>query len=103
MRVPVAIGAYLDLTIELAGEGYSAAKINQHMAVHTSKLLGYSDLPLVSSDFVGRSESAIFDANQTQIQGGTLKAAVWFDNEWGYSNRVLDLAQYWIETIIKPL
>jgi glyceraldehyde 3-phosphate dehydrogenase len=52
----------------------------------------YTDEPIVSSDVIGNSHSAIFDAKATHVIGGTyLKTLTWYDNEWGYSCRVVDL------------
>ena len=58
-------------------------------------ILGVSDEPLVSSDFRGDSRSAIIDAASTLVMGGTMvKVIAWYDNEWGYSCRLADLAAY---------
>ncbi len=58
-------------------------------------ILGVSDEPLVSSDFRGDSRSAIIDAASTLVIGGTMvKVIAWYDNEWGYSCRLADLAAY---------
>ena len=55
-------------------------------------ILEYSEVPLVSSDIIGNPHSSIFDALSTQASGdGYLKVVAWYDNEWGYSNRVVDL------------
>jgi glyceraldehyde-3-phosphate dehydrogenase (NAD(P)) len=57
-------------------------------------ILGYSELQLVSSDYQGTDESSIVDASLTFVLGGDLvKVMAWYDNEWGYSQRVLDLAE----------
>ena len=55
-----------------------------------SKILGYNTLPLVSSDFNHNPLSSIFDANHTKANGKLLKVLAWYDNEWGFSNRMLD-------------
>ena len=58
-------------------------------------ILGVSDLPLVSKDFNGDARSSIVDADLTEVIGGNLvKVVSWYDNEWGYSNRLVDLAKY---------
>ena len=58
-------------------------------------ILDYCDLPLVSKDFNGSSASSTFDALTTNVIGGTMvKVLTWYDNEWGYSNRVFDLVRY---------
>jgi glyceraldehyde 3-phosphate dehydrogenase len=57
-------------------------------------ILGYTEEPLVSSDYIGDPRSSIFDATMTQVIGGNfVKVFSWYDNEWGFSNRMLDLAQ----------
>ena len=53
-------------------------------------LIGYNDEPLVSVDFNHRAESAIVDATQTRVQGEMVQVVAWYDNEWGYANRLLD-------------
>ncbi len=57
-------------------------------------ILGYTEEPLVSSDYIGDPRSSIFDATITQVLGGNFaKIFSWYDNEWGFSNRMIDLAQ----------
>ena len=57
-------------------------------------ILEYSDLPLVSSDYKGHDASSIVDASLTMVMGGDMvKVVAWYDNEWGYSQRVVDLAE----------
>jgi glyceraldehyde 3-phosphate dehydrogenase len=58
-------------------------------------ILEYSEAPLVSSDVIGNPHSCVFDAASTQTQGDTLRVLAWYDNEWGYSNRVVDLLDRW--------
>jgi len=61
-------------------------------------ILGYSDEPLVSTDYIGDKHSGTVDALSTDvIDGNVLKVIAWYDNEWGYSERVVDLAEYMIE------
>ena len=56
------------------------------------RIVEYSEVPLVSSDIIGNPHSSIFDALSTRTDGdGWLKVVAWYDNEWGYSNRVVDL------------
>ncbi|MGI9649106.1 MAG: type I glyceraldehyde-3-phosphate dehydrogenase, partial [Acidimicrobiia bacterium] len=63
-------------------------------------VLQYSEEPLVSTDIIGNPYSSIFDANATQVMDGRfVKIVTWYDNEWGYSNRVVDL----IELVAKQL
>jgi glyceraldehyde-3-phosphate dehydrogenase (NAD(P)) len=65
-------------------------------------ILDYSELPLVSSDYQGTDASSVVDANLTFVMGGDLvKVMAWYDNEWGYSQRVLDLAELVAEKWVK--
>jgi glyceraldehyde-3-phosphate dehydrogenase type I len=57
-------------------------------------ILRYVDEPLVSSDFIGTSESSHFDSNYTSVIGNMVKVLAWYDNEWGYASRVVDLIKY---------
>jgi len=59
-------------------------------------VLGYTEEPLASCDFNHDSRSSVIDASQTRVSGRRLvKVLTWFDNEWGYANRMLDVARYW--------
>ncbi len=95
MRVPVPTGSVTDLTVELSRET-SAAEINAAMkAAATSGplrgFLTYTEDPIVSSDIVTDPSSCIFDSGLTKVVGTTAKVVGWYDNEWGYSNRLVDL------------
>lgn len=91
MRVPINNVAAVDLTLNLE-QGTDVQTVNALFENFADKsLIGFSNLPLVSSDFNHRSESAIFDATQTQVLGNTIKILIWYDNEWGYVNRLIDL------------
>jgi glyceraldehyde 3-phosphate dehydrogenase len=95
MRVPVPTGSVTDLTVELAKEA-SAADINAAMkAAATSGplkgYLSYTEDPIVSSDIVTDPSSCIFDSGLTKVIATTAKVVGWYDNEWGYSNRLVDL------------
>ena len=95
LRVPVPTGSVTDLTVELAKE-VSAADINAAMkAAATSGplkgYLSYTEDPIVSSDIVTDPSSCIFDSGLTKVVGTTAKVVGWYDNEWGYSNRLVDL------------
>ena len=57
-------------------------------------ILEYVDEPIVSIDIVGNPHSAIFDSSATQVKGNMLKIFTWYDNEWGYSCRIVDLIDY---------
>ena len=98
VRVPVPTGSLVDLTIE-AGRATSAEEINElfRERADTGSLEGilrYSEEPLVSSDIVRSPYSSIFDSGLTSVVDDTLvKVVAWYDNEWGYSNRLVDLVQ----------
>jgi glyceraldehyde 3-phosphate dehydrogenase len=97
VRVPTPTGSLVDLTIE-AARPTTKEEINDafaRIADHGSLegILAYSDEPLVSSDIVGSPYSSIFDAGLTAVVDGTqVKVIAWYDNEWGYSSRLVDLA-----------
>ena len=95
MRVPVPDGSIVDLVARL-GKSPSVEDVNSAVrnaadgAMKT--VLEYSEAPLVSSDIIGNPHSSIFDALSTSsLQDGYLRVVSWYDNEWGYSNRVVDL------------
>ncbi len=91
VRVPVINVSLVDLTLQVQRET-SADEVNALLlaASKQSKVLGYNDLPLVSCDFNHNPLSAIFDANHTKVSGKLVKVMAWYDNEWGFSNRMLD-------------
>ncbi|WP_263262606.1 type I glyceraldehyde-3-phosphate dehydrogenase [Pseudomonas sp. RIT-PI-S] len=91
VRVPVINVSLVDLTINVKREA-SADEINALLkaAAEGSKVLGYNTLPLVSVDFNHNPLSSIFDANHTKVSGKMVKIMAWYDNEWGFSNRMLD-------------
>ncbi|MGI9287141.1 MAG: type I glyceraldehyde-3-phosphate dehydrogenase [Pseudomonadales bacterium] len=95
-RVPVADGSVVDLFVELASnvtvDDIHAAVREAAATSRMQRILEYSDRPVVSSDIIGNYHSSIYDAAFTSVTGGCyLKALNWYDNEWGYSNRVCDL------------
>ncbi|HUY72618.1 MAG TPA: type I glyceraldehyde-3-phosphate dehydrogenase [Gaiellaceae bacterium] len=98
VRVPVPTGSLVDLTVEIE-RSTSVDEVNELVAsrADTGRLegiLAYSEEPLVSSDIVKSPYSAIFDAGLTAVIDGTqVKVVAWYDNEWGYSNRLIELAQ----------
>jgi glyceraldehyde 3-phosphate dehydrogenase len=98
VRVPVPTGSLVDLTVELERET-TVEEINELFRERADQgsfegILRYSEEPLVSSDIVKSSYSSIFDAPMTTVVDGTLlKVVSWYDNEWGYSNRLVELAQ----------
>ena len=97
VRAPVPTGSLVDLTIEASRET-SADELNALFRGHSELaplqgILEYSDEALVSSDIVGSPYSAVFDASLTTVVDGTqVKVVAWYDNEWGYSNRLVELA-----------
>ncbi len=99
VRVPTPVVSIVDLTVDVEKEA-SIETVNAAMKAASEKeplkgFLGYSELPLVSSDYRGDMRSSIFDSLETQVQGGHLvKVFAWYDNEWGYSCRCVDLAAY---------
>ena len=97
LRVPVPTGSATDLTVELAKEA-TAAEINAALkkaAEGSLKgYLTYTEDPIVSADIVTDPSSCILDAGLTQVIGTTAKVVGWYDNEWGYSNRLVDLVGY---------
>ena len=96
MRVPVPDGSVVDFNVRLE-QDVTLENIND--AVHAAaesgplaKVLEYSTLPVVSTDIIGNEHSSIYDAPFTRVIGGNfIKTLNWYDNEWGYSNRVVDL------------
>jgi glyceraldehyde 3-phosphate dehydrogenase len=98
VRAPVPTGSVVDLTAQVARET-SVEEINDAFRSHADAgnftgILKYTEDPIVSSDIVKSSYSSIFDAQLTAVLEGTLvKVVAWYDNEWGYSNRVVELAE----------
>ena len=97
MRVPVTDGSVTDL-VAVVGRETTRDEVNAAFkaAADTGSLTGilqYSEDPLVSSDIVGQSWSSIFDSKLTMVNGDLVKVVAWYDNEWGYSCRVVDLIQ----------
>ncbi|GKX29146.1 glyceraldehyde-3-phosphate dehydrogenase [Vallitalea longa] len=101
MRVPTPTVSVVDLTVEL-GKEVTVEELNGALkaAAEGSKVLGYSDEPLVSIDYRKDSRSSIVDGLATLVMEGSLvKVVSWYDNEWGYSNRIVDLAKYVAERL----
>jgi glyceraldehyde 3-phosphate dehydrogenase len=108
VRVPMPTGSLVDLTVETERQT-SAEEINAAFArladVGPLKgILAYTEDPIVSSDIVGSSYSSIFDAGLTSVIDGTqVKVVAWYDNEWGYSSRLVDLAQRVLVPVAEPV
>lgn len=99
MRVPTLDVSLIDLSVVL-GRDTSSAEINailrQAAEGELAGILGYTEEPLASCDFIHDARSGIVDASQTRVSGARLlKVLTWFDNEWAYANRMLDIALYW--------
>lgn len=97
LRVPVPVGSITDLTVVLNREA-SAVEVNQAFAEAAASgplagYLQYSEAPLVSADIVGNPHSSIFDAPLTEAIGRQVKVLGWYDNEWGFSNRLVEFSE----------
>jgi glyceraldehyde 3-phosphate dehydrogenase len=97
MRVPVSDGSATDL-VAVVGRETTKDEVNEafRAAAESGPLapvLEYSEEPLVSSDIVGQHWSSIFDSKLTMVNGNLVKVVSWYDNEWGYSCRLVDLMQ----------
>ena len=98
-RVPVPDGSVVDLFVELektvSVEDVNEAVLEASQSDRMKNILEYSTSPIVSSDIIGNSSSSIYDSDCTRVIGGKfLRVLNWYDNEWGYSNRVVDLMDY---------
>ena len=94
-RIPVPNGSITDLTIITKGKTPSVADINDAFLKASEgdlkHILSYTDEPLVSSDIIGNSSSSVYDSLLTSVTGNMIKIYGWYDNEAGYSNRLIDL------------
>ncbi|UTT62320.1 type I glyceraldehyde-3-phosphate dehydrogenase [Microcella humidisoli] len=98
-RVPVPTGSIVDLTIVTPTEGLTVEQINAAYKVAAAEgrlkgYLEYTEDPIVSSDIQLNPHSSIFDAELTNVSGTLVKVSAWYDNEWGYSNRLVDLTEF---------
>ena len=101
MRVPVPNGSVVDLIVEL-DKSVTVDEINKAVKKASENelngILSYSEVPLVSTDILGNPNSSIYDATSTEIlENKHVRVVCWYDNEWGYSNRVVDLISKLIE------
>ena len=107
VRVPMPTGSLVDLTVE-TNRATSIEEVNaafERLADHGALegILAYTEDPIVSSDIVKSSYSSIFDAALTSVVDGTqVKVVAWYDNEWGYSSRLVDLAQRVVVPVAQP-
>lgn len=101
-RVPIPTGSVVDLTLTTR-DGLTVDEVNAAFrdaaAGDLAGYLQYSEDPLVSSDIVHNPHSAIFDAGLTNVSGNLVKVSAWYDNEWGYSNRLVDLTSFVAEKL----
>jgi len=100
LRVPTINVSAMDLSINVRRET-SAEEVNALMRAGANGtlqgLLGYTEEPHASVDFNRDPRSGVFDGTQTRVVGGTLlKMLCWFDNEWGFANRMMDVARHWL-------
>jgi glyceraldehyde 3-phosphate dehydrogenase len=98
LRVPTPTGSITDLTAELRTEA-SVDDLNAAFAEAANDpsyqgVLEYSDEPLVSADIVGNPASCIYSSLDTMVTGNMVKVLGWYDNEWGYSNRLVDIVGF---------
>ncbi|RDI34301.1 type I glyceraldehyde-3-phosphate dehydrogenase [Lentzea flaviverrucosa] len=95
VRVPVEDGSLTDLTVRLS-EPATADQVNRAFAEaasqHLKGILRYTTDPVVSRDIIGDPASCVFDSSLTKVQGHVVKVMGWYDNEWGYASRTVDLA-----------
>jgi glyceraldehyde 3-phosphate dehydrogenase len=97
IRVPVPTGSATDLTVTVSRE-VTVAEVNAALKAASESeqfkgILSYTEDPIVSSDIVGDPASSIFDSGLTKVIGNQVKVVSWYDNEWGYSNRLVDLTE----------
>ena len=97
MRVPTPNVSVVDMVLEMSRDT-TKEEVNSVLKQASENgmkgIIKYSDLPLVSSDHAGTDESTIVDSDLTLVMGGNMvKVIAWYDNEWGYSQRVVDLAE----------
>jgi glyceraldehyde-3-phosphate dehydrogenase/erythrose-4-phosphate dehydrogenase len=97
IRVPTSTVSIVDLVVEVEKEVSEDTVREAFKRAAEGELKGilqYVDEPLVSSDFKGNSHSAMFDASETYVRGNLVKVLAWYDNEYGYASRVVDLVKY---------
>jgi glyceraldehyde 3-phosphate dehydrogenase len=93
IRVPVPVGSIVELNTVVSRDVTREQGLEAYRAAAAGPLAGileYTEEPIVSSDITGRPASAVFDASLTRVDGRHIKVVAWYDNEWGFSNRVVD-------------
>jgi glyceraldehyde 3-phosphate dehydrogenase len=93
VRVPTPNVSLVDLVMEVEQET-TVQEVNQALKDSAGRFLAYTDEPLVSVDFVGDPHSSTVDGSSTKVIGSMVKVLAWYDNEWGYSARLVDLAKF---------
>jgi glyceraldehyde 3-phosphate dehydrogenase len=107
MRAPVPTGSIVDLVVQVGAEP-TAEAVNELFRSHADTgdlegILQYTDEPIVSTDIVHSSYSSIFDSDLTMANGNLVKVFSWYDNEWGYSCRLVDLVARIGQTLPSPV
>ncbi len=98
-RVPIPVGSIVDLTLIAKRDDLTVSEINAAYEKAAGEgplkgILEYTDEPLVSSDIVHNPHPSIFDSELTAVQGKLVKVSAWYDNEWGYSNQLVELTKF---------
>ena len=93
MRVPTLNVSVIDFTF-ISKRATSVEEVNDLMRRSKNDVLHVNEEPLVSCDFNHYPASAVFDTTQTKVMGNLVKVVAWYDNEWGFSNRMLDTAHH---------
>lgn len=103
VRVPVENGSLTDLTVEVTAKHVTPGQVNRAFAEAASgrlkSIMRYTDEPIVSRDILGDPASCILDASLTTVSDNLVKVFGWYDNEWGYANRTLDLVHLMSRTL----
>jgi glyceraldehyde 3-phosphate dehydrogenase (phosphorylating) len=103
VRVPVENGSLTDLTVKVTAPGVTADRVNRAFAdaagSRLKSVLRYTEEPIVSRDILGEQASCVLDATLTKVEGDIVKVFGWYDNEWGYANRTLDLVHLMARTM----
>ena len=100
LRVPIINVSAIEMNV-MVKKATNAQTVNSLLSERaredTFNMLSYTDQPLASSDFIHEIHSSVIDGSQTRVIGGQMiKILTWFDNEWAYANRMLDVARYWL-------
>lgn len=104
LRIPTINVSAMELSLHVKGDksgaGITVESVNNALraaAADLQGILGVSDEPLASCDFNHDARSGIVDAGQTRVSGDIVNVLIWFDNEWAYANRMLDVVSYWLD------